>query len=126
MISSQRFFKNSLRFWSCCCSKFCWFLGGLVFFLFSHTAGKFFSVQQLSHNHFLVILQIYTSLCWVTTRKIVVKMLLHEREATGNPDFLLFGGFLIPNLSIKQQDLKNLFEYHNKGPSRLSIKAKEQ
>ena len=47
-------------------------------------------------------------------------MLLHEREATGNPDFLLFGGFLIPNLSMNQQDPKDFFEYYNKGPSRLS------
>ena len=120
MISSKRFFKNSLRFWSCCCSKFCLVLGGLAFFLFFQTADKFFSFQELSHNHFLVILQIYTSLCSVTTRKIIRKMLLHEREATGNPDFLLFGGFLIPNLSMNQQDPKDFFEYRNKGPSRLS------
>ena len=60
----------------------------------------------------------------VETKKIIWQTLPNKSEATGNPDFLLFGGFLIPNLSIKQKDFKNLFEYHNQWPSRLSNYSK--
>ena len=43
-------------------------------------------------------------------------MLLHEREATRNQDFLQFRGFLSLNLSKKQQD-PNIF---------LNVKIKDQ
>ena len=47
-------------------------------------------------------------------------MLLHEREAAGNQDFLQFGGFLSLNLSKMQQDPQIFFERQNQGASRLS------
>ena len=46
-------------------------------------------------------------------------MLLHERKATRNQDFLQFRDFLSLNLSKKQQDPKIFFECENQEPSRL-------
>ena len=51
-------------------------------------------------------------------------MLLHEREATKNQDFLQFRGFLSLNLSKKQQDPKVFFKRQNQEPSRVSNYSK--
>ena len=70
-------------------------------------------------QRFFVICYKYSSLCSARTKKKFGQMLLHEREATRNQDFLQFGCFLSLNLSKKQQDPKFLFECQNHGPRRL-------
>ena len=75
-------------------------------------------------QRFFVIWYKNSSLCSTRTKKKFGQMLLHEREATRNQDFLQFGGFLSLNLSKKQQDPKVFFECQNQGPSRLSNYSK--
>ena len=105
-------------------SKFSQFLGGLLFLLFFQTLGKFFQVQQLCPKDFLLF-GLNTHHCVVLEpKKKFGQMLLHEREATRNQDFLQFRGFVSLNLSKKQQDPKFFFEYQNQGPSRLSNYSK--
>ena len=53
-------------------------------------------------------------------------MLLHEREATRNQDFLQFGGFLSLNLSKKQQDPKVFLNVRIKDQVDYQIIAKDQ
>ena len=53
-------------------------------------------------------------------------MLLHERQATRNLDFLQFGGFLRLNLSKKQQDLNCFLNVTIKDQVDYQIIAKDQ
>ena len=53
-------------------------------------------------------------------------MLLHERQATRNLDFLQFGGFLSLNLSKKQQDLNCFLNVTIKDQVDYQIIAKDQ
>ena len=66
----------------------------------------------------------YSSLCSARTKKKIGQMSLHEREATGNQNFLQYGDFLSLNLSKKQQDPNFFFGCQNQGSSRLSNYSK--
>ena len=53
-------------------------------------------------------------------------MSLHEREATGNQDFLQYGDFLSLNLSKKQQDPNFFLDVRIKDQVDYQIIAKDQ